>query len=186
MSHSSDVAQDKKEREVVEEKMEKVVAPVPPGEGASSLWVMGVLMTHKIPSRRTGGAYALFEVTTRPGTGPPPHIHHREDEAFYVLEGDYDFLIGGKTLRVGADSLLYVPKGTLHAHRAIGGGEGRMLLTQTPGGSYERFFEAVGKPAEHEGRPLASESQPDMRRIVQIAAEHGIEIPVPITRRSGG
>jgi mannose-6-phosphate isomerase-like protein (cupin superfamily) len=150
------------------------------------LWVFNEFVTHKIPSHRTGGAYAHFEVATRPGAGPPPHIHHREDEAFYVLEGDYECLIGGETLRVGADSLLYFPKGTLHAHRAIGGAVGRMLVTQTPGGLYERFFDEVGKPVEHEGRPLVSESQPDMRSIVQVAAEHGIEILVPITRCSGG
>ena len=79
------------------------------------------------PSHQTGGAYALFEVATQPGTGPPPHIHHREDESLYVLAGEYEFLIGRKTLRVRAGSLLYVPKSTLHAHRSVGEGVGRML-----------------------------------------------------------
>src|SRR3712207_1827930 len=100
---------------------------------------MGELLTYKISSHRTGGAYSLFEVTTQPEAGPPPHIHYREDESFYVLEGDYEFLIGSETLRVGAGSLLYVRKGTLHAHRGTGEGVGRMLLTQTPGGLYEHF-----------------------------------------------
>ena len=164
--------------------MEKAVAHIPPGEGARSMWVIGELLTYKVPSYRTGGAYALFEVATHPGAGPPPHIHHREDESFYVLEGEYEFLIGGETLRVGAGSLLYVPKGTLHAHEYVGEGVGRMLVTQTPGGLYEHFFEEVGKPAEDEGRPLVFEDHPDMKSIVEIAAEHGIEIPLPIAQSS--
>ncbi len=80
---------------------------------------MGVLVTYKIPSHRTGGAYALFEVATQPGTGPPPHIHHREDESFYVLKAEYEFLIGGETLRAGAGSLIHVPAPPSH-----GGGQG--------------------------------------------------------------
>jgi mannose-6-phosphate isomerase-like protein (cupin superfamily) len=162
--------------------MEKEVAHIPPGEGARPLWVLGELVTYKVPSHRTGGAYALFEVATHPGAGPPPHIHHREDESFYVLEGDYEFLLGGETMRVGVGSLLYVPKGTLHAHRGVGEGVGRMLLTQTPGGLYERFFEEVGKAVDGDGRSLVFEEQPVERRIVKVAAEHGIEIPPPIAQ----
>jgi quercetin dioxygenase-like cupin family protein len=158
MSHTRDVAQANKTRAVEEEKREKGVAHIPPGEGARSLWVMGVLVTYKIPSQKTGGAYSLFEVTTQPGAGPPQHIHHREDESFYVLEGEYEFLIGEETLRVGTGSLLYFPKGTLHAHRGVGEGVGRMLVTQTPGGLYERFFEEVGKPVDGDGRSLVFES----------------------------
>ena len=86
------------------------------------MWVLGELVTYKIPSQRTGGAYALFEVITRPGAGPPPHVQHREDESIYALEGEFEFLSGEKVFRVGADSLLYVPKGTLHSHKNVGGG----------------------------------------------------------------
>ena len=113
--------------------MEKRVAQIPPGEGKRSLWVLGELLTYKIPSHKTGGAYSLFEVATHPGAGPPPHIHHREDETFYVLEGDYEFLIEGRTLRAEAGFLLYVPKNILHAHKNVGHGVGRMLVSQAPG-----------------------------------------------------
>ena len=92
--------------------MGKAIAHVAPGEGTISLWVLSELLTYKVPSQQTSGAYSLFEVITQPGAGTPPHVQHREDESFYVLEGEYEFLIGGETLRVGAGSLLYVPKGT--------------------------------------------------------------------------
>ncbi len=177
MSHTADVAQEHKTRPVEEVKMAKGVAHVPPGEGTRSLWVLGELVTHKVPSRQTGGAYSLFEVTAPPGGGPPPHVHHGEDEAFYVLEGEFEFLDGAETQRVGAGSLLYVPKGTLHAHKNVGGRMGRMLITQTPGGLYEQFFEGVGEPADGDGGPPDLEAQPGVGSIVEIAAEYGIEIP---------
>jgi mannose-6-phosphate isomerase-like protein (cupin superfamily) len=181
VSHTKDVAQDHKARRVEEDRMEKEVAHTPPSKGRRSLWVLGELLTYKIPSQQTGGAYSLFEVTTQPGAGPSPHIHHREDEAFYVIEGEYEFLVEGRTIRVGVGSLLYVPKGILHAHRGVGEGVSRMLLTQTPGSLYEHFFEEVGKPVDGEAGPLDLEEQQYMRRIVEVAAEHGIEILQPIT-----
>ncbi len=160
--------------------MGKALAHIAPGEGRRSLWVMGELLTYKIPSQHTGGAYSLFEVVTQPSGGPPPHVQHREDESFYVLEGEYEFLSAEEILRVGAGSLLYVPKGTLHSHKNVGEWVGRMLVSQTPGGLYEHFFEAVGKPVNGDGTPLVLEDQPEVGRIVKVASEYGIELPVPI------
>ena len=160
--------------------MEKAVAHIPPGEGTRSLWLWGELLTYKIPSQQTGGAYSLFEVTTQPNGGPPPHVQHREDESFYVLEGEFEFSNGEETIRVGAGSLVYASKGTLHSHKNIDQGVGRMLVTQTPGGLYERFFEEVGKAVGDEGGPLLFKDQPDVMRIVAIGAQYGIEIPPPI------
>jgi mannose-6-phosphate isomerase-like protein (cupin superfamily) len=181
LSHNVEVMPSGKTPASEEGVVQGAVTHIPPAGGTRSLWVFGELATHKIPSRRTGGAYAVFEVSTRPGSGPPPHVHHREDEAFYVLEGEYEFSIKGHAMKVEARSLVYVPKGVLHAHENVGEGLGRMLLTQTPGGSYEHFFEQVGKKAvDGEVRPLVFEDHQDMRRIVEVAAEHGIEIPVPI------
>src|SRR5918992_4954247 len=98
--------------------MERGSTHIRPGEGRS-LRVLGEVVTYKITSERTGGAYSLFEVATQPGGGPPPHVQHREDESFYVLEGQFELLSGKETLRLGAGSLLYVPKGTLHSHKNV-------------------------------------------------------------------
>jgi quercetin dioxygenase-like cupin family protein len=180
MSNTANLARGHESRIAQEEKLERAGVHIPPGEGARSLWAMGVLVTCKLPSQMTGGAYALFEVATQPGSGPPPHIHHREDESFYVMEGEYEFLTEGSTVRVGAGSLLYFPKGTLHAHRGVGEGVGRMLVTQTPGGLYERFFEEVGRPVEGEAGPGFFEELPDAEIVVATAAKYGIEIAPPI------
>jgi mannose-6-phosphate isomerase-like protein (cupin superfamily) len=181
MSHTADVAHNHKNdtRGVEEETLEKRLTHILPGEGRRSLWVLGELVTYKIPSHQTGGAYSLFEVASLPSTGPPPHIHHREDESFYILEGEYEFLSGRETLRAGAGSLLYIPKGALHAHKNVGEGEGRMLVTQTPGGLYERFFEEIGKPVDGDRGAFVFEDQHAAERIMEAAATYGIEIPSP-------
>ena len=85
---------------------------------------------------------------------------------------------------MGAGLLLYVPKGTLHTHRGVGEGVGRMLVTQTPGGLYERFFEEVGKAVDGDSCSLLFEEQLDVKWIVEAAAKYGIEIPPPIAQRS--
>src|SRR4028118_2078659 len=133
--------------EAKESESGREVAYFAPGKGSRSLWVFGELVVCKTKSEQTGGAYSLFEVVTQPGSGPPPHVQHREDEAFYVLEGEYEFLVDGNTLRAGSGSLVYVPKGALHAHRNVGEVLGRMLTTHTPGDLYELFFENAGRPA---------------------------------------
>ena len=164
-----------------DEEVETGVTHVLPGEGRS-LWVLGELVTYKTTSEQTGGAYSLFEVTTQPGSGALPHVQHREDESFYVLEGEYEFLDdAGGTTRVGAGSLIYVPRGNLHAHKNVGTTTGRMLLSQTPGGLHERFFEEVGEPPMDGFEPLVSEGPQDMKRIIAIAVKYGIEIPPPLS-----
>jgi mannose-6-phosphate isomerase-like protein (cupin superfamily) len=182
MDHTADLAQGHQTNIGYEESMEKGVAHIPPGKGRRSLWVLGELVTYKIPSQQTGGAYALFEVITRPGTGSPYHVQHREDESFYVVEGEFEFLSGEKTFRVGAGSLLYVPKGTLHSHKNVGGGMGRMLMSQTPGGLYERFFEDASKLIDGHSAQLILKDQPDVEKIVATGVRYGIEMPTLIAQ----
>ena len=154
-------------------KLETGVAHIRPGEGRRTLCVMGEMVTCKITSDQTSGAYSLFEITTQPGDGPPPHVQHWEDEAFYVLEGEYEFLDGGHTIRAGVGSLIYVPKGNLHTHMNVGRGPGRLLVSQTPGGAHERFFEEL---AENPAASFVSGASPDVEKVASIATKYGIEI----------
>ena len=165
------------------EMMERGVAHVSPGEG-TTLRVMGELVTYKVTSGQTGGAYSLFEVASQPGTGAPSHVQHRQDEFFYVLEGDYEFLVEDRTLRMPAGSLLYVPKGNLHGHKNVGEGTGRMLISQTPGGLLERFFEEVGEEALDRWEPPDPERSDGPARTREVAAGYGIEIPLSPKKRT--
>ena len=158
------------------ETRERTTAYLGPGEGRS-LWVLGSqLLTYKVTADQTGGAYSLFEGTVPPQEGSPPHIHHREDESFYVVDGEFEFLKDGETVRAGAGSLVYVPKGTLHAFKNVGEEKGRLLLSQTPGGLHERFFEEIGEEATDMTMPPDAEGPPDDVRIVAVAARYGTEI----------
>jgi oxalate decarboxylase/phosphoglucose isomerase-like protein (cupin superfamily) len=80
-------------------------------------------------------------------------------------------------MRVGKGSLVYVPKGNLHTHKNVGTTPGKMLVSQTPGGLYERFYEEIGQEAQDKFKPTAQESLLNAERIVVIAAMYGIEIP---------
>jgi mannose-6-phosphate isomerase-like protein (cupin superfamily) len=157
-------------------KLETGVSHIRPGEGIRSLLVMGEMVTCKITSDQTSGAYSLFEITTQPGDGPPPHVQHWEDESFYVLEGEYEFLDRGRTIRAGVGSLIYVPRGNLHTHKNVGEGPGRMLVSQTPGGAHERYLEEL---AENLAAPFVSEDLPDVETVSTIATRYGIEILSP-------
>ena len=169
--------------ETNEEKVEQGTTRIQPGDGRS-LRVLGEVVTYKITSERTGGAYSLFEVASEPGGGLPPHVQHREDEAFYVLEGEYEFLDNdGHTMRVGTGSLIYVPKGNLHTYKNVGTTLGRMLVSQTPGGLHERFFEEIGQEAQDKFKPTIHERLLDAERIVAIAATYGIEMLPPTPSR---
>jgi mannose-6-phosphate isomerase-like protein (cupin superfamily) len=144
------------------------------------------LVAYKIASCKTAGAYSLFEVETPPGSGVPPHVQHREDEAFFVLEGEYEFLVEGRRIDAGAGSLTYVPKGNLHAHKNVGKGSGRMLVSQTPGGSHEGFLDEIGNETKDGSTPPVSEDELDMESIAKIAARYGIEISSPVARTAEG
>jgi mannose-6-phosphate isomerase-like protein (cupin superfamily) len=131
----------------------------------------GESVTRKVAGWRTGGAYSLFEAEVDPKGGPPPHVQHREDECLYVLEGRFEFLIEAVKMEAGPGSMVYVPKGTLHAFENTGDTVGRLLLIQTPGGVYEHLLREVGKPA--------AEGIPDASTFTGIAAVYGMEV-VPL------
>ena len=92
--------------------MKKGVAHLGPGEGRS-LWVLGGLVTYKVTSEQTNGAYSLFESVTQPQEGVPPYLHHREDESSYVIEGE--FFDDERTVSGGPGTLFTSPRATSSA-----------------------------------------------------------------------
>ena len=150
---------------------------VAPAEGRAVRMAGAQLVTRKVSSDQTGGAYSLFEVTVGAGGGEGPHIQHREDECFYVLEGRFGFAVEGEQIEAGPGSLVYVPKGVLHAFKNAGETTGRMLVSQTPGGAYESFIEEVGSPEAGEGVPPETEEpMENVRRLAAVGALYGVEM----------
>jgi quercetin dioxygenase-like cupin family protein len=160
-----------------EDKANQSAAHVSPGEG-SSFWLTTDLHTFKAVGEGTNGAFALAELTSQPQFGPPPHIHHREDESYYILEGEFEFLLEDRTFTAGAGSFVYLPKGRLHMHLAAGNTPARALVLVTPAG-IEKFIEEAGEPAVDGSSPPPSPELPELERIVAIAQKYGIEVPPP-------
>lgn len=152
------------------------ISLVSAGDG-KAVWLLGQeLMEFKVTGDDTGGAFCLFEDSSPPGYGPPPHIHHREDEAFYVLEGEFRFLAEDREITVGAGSFIHVPQGALHTFQNVGTTTGRLLVIVAPAG-LEKLFEQAGEPASDRTTPPPSAAGPE--RLMQLAPSYGLEIRLP-------
>ena len=112
-----------------------------PGEG-KIVPVPGHQVTHKVVGADTDGAYSLLEVELV-GDGPPQHIHKAEDEAFYVLEGEINVLLGERTIRATAGSFVLIPRGTVHTFSRVGQEPAKLLAIFSPPGVEQFFDEAV-------------------------------------------
>lgn len=138
---------------------------VPPGAG-QVVRAFGDEMLVHLDGAQTGGAFAMFTLTTPPGGGPPLHHHDNEDEWFYPLEGRVEFFRDGAWSEVPMGTVVFMPRGVVHTFRNPGPAPLRMLIHTSPAG-FERFFARCAAEFDKPG-------EPEMARIVQIAAEHGI------------
>ena len=160
---------------VMEEQATNGAVVLGPGEG-TPIWFLGNLMVVKATAQSTNGAYGLLESWIPAGASPPLHVHHREDEAFWVLEGTLTIRCGDETFQAPAGSYVFLPRGVPHTFRVEGGAPARMLTLLTPGGG-EAFFAAGGRPAERATLPPAG--PPDLARLERVAHKFGSEFVGP-------
>jgi uncharacterized cupin superfamily protein len=145
------------------------------GEHHRATWMLNSLRVERATGEDTGGQYAVFETWVTPDSNPPPHVHAHEDEAFLVLEGSVDVVVDGVVTSVGPGGFAYGPRGVAHTYMTTSD-VARMLVITSPSGS-ERFFRAVGTPAET--MTIPPPQAPDVASVMRIAAEHGITILLP-------
>jgi len=148
---------------------------VGPGEG-TAIWFQGNRITLKATAASTGGAFGLVESMVAPGFSPPLHIHDREDETFWVLEGEVTIRCGDRTFRATAGAFALLPRGVPHTFVVEGDRPARMLGILTPGGG-EAFFAAGGRPAEGDGFPPPA--APDIEQLRRAATQFGNRIVGP-------
>jgi quercetin dioxygenase-like cupin family protein len=117
----------------------------------------------------------LFDVVILPQGGPPPHIHHREDESFYLLRGQIEVFDDGRTIRATTGSFVHIPKGTVHAFKNVGKEPARMLVLVTPAG-LDKFFEEMGETGTDPSSPPAPPGQEYFERFGATAQKYGIEV----------
>lgn len=150
------------------------VSVVQAGEGLA-YWLVGDRVTIKTTGEETGGAYSMFELLVLPLGGPPPHVHHREDEAFYVLEGEFEFWTQEGVIAAGPGTRVFGPRGIPHSFKNVGDKPGKLQIITSPPG-FEDFVVALGTP---DGGPDFEPVFPDIPTVIRVAAEHGIEILPP-------
>jgi len=178
------VPKDDKEKEVAMEKAAKVITPAEeimmpkqgenapediirgPGEGQTIPGPLGI--TLKATGEQTAGSIGFLEATT-PRAGPPRHIHYGCDELFYVVEGQFLFLVGERQVSAPPGTFVFIPQGTVHAAKVIGTELGKVLAAFIPGGQ-ERAFEEFGQlPADVVAEKYDSEFVGPPRGTTSIA-----------------
>lgn len=121
----------------------------------------------KITPAENGGSYLQFETAHAPGTNLPAHFHHEEDEAFYVLAGQYEFRVGETRFTATTGAFAFAPRGTVHAFTNTGQEVGRLLITVTPGTQHEGLMREVIALTEQRGK------SPELPEMVELALKYG-------------
>ncbi len=147
-----------------------------PGEG-DARWFLGALLTIKSSAETTDGAVAVIEHHATEGHGSPLHVHHNEDEWFYVTEGELTFWIGGDVIKAPAGSFVFGPRGIPHTF-LVSSAEARFLLVTEPAG-LEGFVRELSQPADALTLPPAGIAPPAPEVMMAAAAEHGLDILGP-------
>jgi mannose-6-phosphate isomerase-like protein (cupin superfamily) len=147
-----------------------------PGEGEARWW-LGSLATIKASGADTGGIYSFVEIVEPEGADAPLHIHHREDEGFWILEGSFTFVIGDATIEAGPGSFVFGPRGVPHAYR-VDRGPARLLFVLSPPG-FEDFIRASSESAPVRELPPAADAPPsdaEMEAFAAIGLRYGVEM----------
>jgi quercetin dioxygenase-like cupin family protein len=144
-----------------------------PGEG-SAYWITGDRFTVKVAGEQTENRYAVGENIVQPKVGPPPHLHRREDELFYVIDGQFAFTFKDTTFTAGAGTAVFLPRGIHHTYKNIGATPAKLLLVATPAG-FDQFVAAAGEScADCITSPGLGAEQ--MKKLAAACEEFGVEI----------
>ncbi len=135
-------------------------------EESPVIHAFGDQMILHLSAKDTGGLFSMWTNVTPPGGGPPPHRHEREDEWFWPLSGEAEFLKDGEWIKVPAKTAVFMPRGSMHSFRNPNDEPLRMLIQTMPGGFDEFFTEC--------SMEFAQEGPPNMEKIVEISARYGI------------
>jgi len=148
-----------------------------PGEG-QAFSAVGDVYRILAGGDQTGGTYALSEARVLPGGGPPPHIHHREDESFFVLEGEITFMLGDKKVVAKPGTFIQGPRGIPHAFKNESSTPARMLIHVTPPG-FEKFIAEFAQPVPSFDSPPLPVTPAEIEKLLAVAPKYGIEILPP-------
>ena len=146
---------------------------VAPHEG-ESLTLVGDIVTFKLTAADTAERFVLGEGLIAPGNGPPPHLHEREDELFYVLQGRMEIGRGSTRCELGPADVAWAPRNVVHAFRNTGTTPLRTLLIAIPT-NFERFYRECGEPFRI-GEELPKPTPQSIQKLLATAPKYGLQI----------
>src|SRR5215212_6477843 len=131
--------------------------------------LVGTLIDIKVSTLDTGGALSVAEITSLHKGGPARHLHHEQDEWFYIVEGEHVIEVGEERYELGPKDSLLAPRKVAHVWAHVGEGTGRMIAALQPEGEIEEFFEDLAKL----GRT------PERGELNRVFDSHGLELTGP-------
>jgi quercetin dioxygenase-like cupin family protein len=148
-----------------------------PNEGRT-IAVVGDVYRFMATGEETNGKYAMWEAIVPPGGGPPPHVHSREEESFYILEGEITFQVGAERVVATAGMFANIPVGVEHSFKNESSQPAKMVISVAPAGLENMFFES-GVPLPAGSTTALPPTMDEIERLLAIASRYGIEIKVP-------
>jgi quercetin dioxygenase-like cupin family protein len=139
-------------------------------------WFLHALGWVKASAEQTGGRFCLVEELVPSGFASAWHVHHSEDESFYVVEGNLTIVLGDQWLSLGPGGYVFGPRDIPHAYRVEGGATARILV-MTTGCDFANFFLEVSEPAA--APTLPEPTEPDVARLAALAEKHGAQVLGP-------
>ena len=147
---------------------------------APAYWFLGALHILLAKSESTGGRYSLVHATVPPGFATPYHLHHTEDEAFYVLEGELTVIRDGEKTLLRSGGHIFLPRGVSHGVRCSSEQDSRVLTLVMPGGNvgFVGMMLEMAVPAEDGVVPKPE--PPDFQRLATVCERNKIDILGPL------
>ena len=144
---------------------------------ANAVSISGMIFHFLATNEDTGSEYAFMEIAILPNVGPPTH-RHRQQEAFYVLEGEFEFHVGEQTITGTRGTFVNIPSMLFHGWRNVGTAIGRLQCLNVPGGMEGFFLEAGHPVTDRTALPIPPTSA-DMQKQIALAPKYGIEVVPP-------
>jgi quercetin dioxygenase-like cupin family protein len=149
-----------------------------PGPGKEALLWLGELAIIHVSGEQTNGHYSLVELYATKEGEVPWHVHHREDEAFYVIEGELSFYVGDQVRKAKPGDFVFAPRDVPHMYTVDSPGQARILMFFSPAG-FENFVRATSTPASTIVPPPPATISIDLNQVAELAEQFGAEFVDP-------
>ena len=136
---------------------------------ALSIKPFGLDMAVLLTTEATGGATSVIVAWHKPGEGPPSHVHFKQEEILFIIEGLYEVTVGDETAKAGPGSIVFIPRSVVHRFKNVGGITGHMLAWSLPGGQ-DHYLKAISELAA--GGGFTSE------KVIEVSKTFDTHFPV--------